>query len=271
MAGGFAGSLELLYVNATPDDRRGYNALANQAARVALFDKFLQTSYAHFRPDRIAIACNTLSVLYDQTTFSRSQVIPVDGIVSSGVALCRQSLMAEPQQPLIIFATETTTEAATYPRLIQAEQGRLVAQSCPGLAHAISNDASGIACRQLLKDYATVALAQFSQQPKRVFAFLGCTHFGYQTAAFKDVLAAKGVTADILNPNDLLIQQLLATRHLGAADPGELSIRFISKYRIPPAEVSSMDTYLAGTTPLTLSALHQQEVQTDLFQLPGQE
>jgi len=34
--------IELLYVNATPSDRGGYNSLATQQERIALFNSFLK-------------------------------------------------------------------------------------------------------------------------------------------------------------------------------------------------------------------------------------
>ena len=54
--------IELLYVNATPDDRIGYNSLNTQKERIDLFDQFLNAANHRYSPDEIAIACNTLSV-----------------------------------------------------------------------------------------------------------------------------------------------------------------------------------------------------------------
>ncbi len=258
--------IELLYVNATPSDLGGYNSLSTQSARIDLFDRFLKAVNSRFSPDQIAIACNTLSVIYAETNFSKESPITVKGIVDAGVQLCNASLVQEPQRDLIIFATETTTEANTYPSLIQNGSAQLVAQACPELANAISNDPSGAACRRLLKIYVKDALGQFQGSVESVSAFLGCTHYGYQAQIFCEELAAQGVEAKALIPNDLLVDQLLESDALNNIDSAdELKIRFISRYPIPQTQIEAMDHYLSNSAPLTMAALHKQEVIPDLF------
>ena len=262
-----AGSgLEILYVNATPDDRIGYNALASQSERIVLFDQFLKAAFSRYSPDSMIIACNTLSVIYDETDFSKQDLVRVKGIVGAGVELCQQNLDHEDDYDLIIFATETTTEADTYPQLIHAKQSVIVGQACPGLAHAISNAASGAACQKLLEVYVQEALDQFDQRPQALFAFLGCTHYGYQAQIFQDTMEEQGIRTQVLNPNDLLVQQLLASLTDLPQDSEEaLKIRFISRYAVPQVEIDSMEQYLSDSAPLTLSALYNQEVISDLF------
>ena len=261
-----ASPVELLYVNATPDDRIGYNALATQAERIALFDRFLQASAARYAPDKIIIACNTLSVLYAHTSFAASTRIPVHGIVEAGVELCKQHLAAEPHRDLIIFATETTTEAGTYPQLIGATGGRIIPQACPELAHAISNDATGGEARSLLAAYARSAVQNLGPDPGPVFAFLGCTHYGYQSKAFVEALAAQGVAAIPLDPNQVLVEKLLADMPLTRS--GELTVptvAFVSRYQIPEGEIGSLVVYLRGQAPLTCAALETHSVVPGLF------
>ena len=259
--------IELLYVNATPEDLSGYNSLKTQSERIALFDRFLKAVYSRFVPDEIAIACNTLSVIFAETEFAKKNQVAVEGIVEAGVELSRKNLELHQDDSIIIFATETTTEANTYPRLINVAEPRLVAQACPELAHAISNDASGRACRILLSKYVAEALGRFDKKPESLFAFLGCTHYGYQAELFKEIIESHGVKVKILNPNDLLIQQLVsrqATRLEDAQNP--FKIEFVSRYPIPHAEIDSMEKYLKNSAPLTLAALKGQVVVPDLFQ-----
>ncbi len=258
--------IELLYVNATPDDRIGYNALKTQAERIELFDTFLHAAYSRFHPDEIAIACNTLSVIYDQTSFSTNSPVNVRGIVDAGVELCNQNMRKRPNAGLIVFATETTTEAGTYPRLIEADSSRVVPQECPELAHAISNDASGAACRTLLQEYVRDALKKFPETPEEIYAFLGCTHYGYQEGMFEELLANKGSKSRALNPNDLLVKQLVNARPSSPMDRDTpLRVKFISRYSIPEAEIHAMESYLRKSAPLTLAALRNQLVIADLF------
>lgn len=263
-------NIELLYVNATPDDRIGYNALKTQAERITLFNRFLYAAYDRYSPDEIAIACNTLSVIYDETEFARESPVEVRGIVQAGVSLCDTNLSQYPENDLIIFATETTTEAGTYPRLINTDAHQIIAQECPELAHSISNDASGEACRELLVGYVDEALKGFNAVPKQAFAFLGCTHYGYQADIFKDLLEARGVKTKILNPNDLLVKQLITDRRDEVVNnQGALNVRFISRYEIPQAEIIAMEHYLKDSAPQTLQALSDQTVVPDLFDKPS--
>lgn len=270
LTAGKAGSeIELLYVNATPHDRIGYNSLKTQAERIELFDQFLHAAYNRYTPDEIAIACNTLSVIYDETSFASQAPIPVKGIVNAGVSLCNEQLHTSPDFGLIIFATETTTEAGTYPRLIDAAQSRIVAQACPELAHAISNDFTGATSRKLLEDYISEAIGQLTPGLHSVFAFLGCTHYGYQAQLFKEMLIERGFQTTILNPNDRLVSQLTS----GVAEHCQIAehqprIRFISRYEVPQVEIDSMLYYLKESAPLTLAALHNQIVVPDLFATP---
>lgn len=258
--------IELLYVNATPDDRIGYNSLKSQQERIDLFDNFLKAVYSRYTPDEIAIACNTLSVIYDETDFAAQARVDVKGIVDAGVSLCNASLAGHPDHKLIIFATETTTEADTYPRLISTDSSVVSAQECPELAHSISNDASGEACKTLLKNYVSEALERFDSKPYSVFAFLGCTHYGYQAEIFKNLLDEQGCASQILNPNDLLVEQLVSIRPVNISlEDSPLSIRFVSRYAIPQTEIDSMESYLKDSAPLTLAALNNQIVVPDLF------
>lgn len=262
--------IDLLYINATPEDRSGYNALPNQNERVLLFDRFLKAIHSRYQPDEIAIACNTLSVIYDDTDFAHQNLLEVRGIVDAGVELCNQHIRNNPEHGLIIFATETTTEAGTYPRLIDIDSSKLSAQECPELAHAISNDASGATCRDLLKDYILDSLQRFEVKPHRVYAFLGCTHYGYQARIFTELIKQQGVAPQILNPNDLLVEQLTSGLQAQASDNKEpLSIKFISRYEIPQVEIQSMERYLKDAAPMTMRALHNQLVVPDLFQSPS--
>ncbi len=257
--------VELLYVNATPDDRIGYNSLETQNERIDLFDRFLKAANNRYAPDKIAIACNTLSVIYESTDFASKTEVEVKGIVDAGVALINRGLDDHPDHKLIIFATETTTEAGTYHSLISADKSDVSAQECPGLAHAISNDATGIACKSLLNGYVDEALQRFNDSIQNIFAFLGCTHYGYQAEVFKTLLEDRGCPTNILNPNDLLVEQLISNNHSPARGDTPLRIKFVSRYTIPRAEIESMESYFEDSAPLTLRALREQVVVPDLF------
>ena len=262
---GLGGGIQIDYVNATQDDAFGYNNLDTQAERIELFSHFLERASARVSPDVILIACNTLSVIYHETEFAQTTDIPVMGIVDAGVKLCDQALSGSPNSDLIIFATETTTEAGTYPKRITSRSGKIIPCQCPGLAHAISSDASGELARKKLAPL--VAEIGKSGLTDHVFAFMGCTHYGYQAQVFVEALATSGVQASVLDPNTTLAEIFLETflRHVhGQADTG-FNVQFTSRYPIPENQVSSLEAYLHAAAPHTLSALKAQQVVPDLF------
>ncbi len=106
-------SISLIYVNAWPDAKTGYNDLPDPGVRARVLDRAL-ARMAAYRPDLIVIACNTLSVLYDLTEFARSPAVPAVGIVEAGVALFHEALSRDPGGELVLFGTRTTVESGQH-------------------------------------------------------------------------------------------------------------------------------------------------------------
>ena len=73
------------------------------------------------RPDRILIACNTLSVLYPMTAFSRTTAVPVLGIIDAGVDLFLEALEADPSSSIVLFGTRITIESGVHRDTTAAE------------------------------------------------------------------------------------------------------------------------------------------------------
>ena len=84
-------SLRITYFNAWPEQGRGYNDLPDTDARARVFNRAL-ACMDRLRPDQILIACNTLSVLYPMTEYSRMTAVPVIGIIDAGVEICFRRL-----------------------------------------------------------------------------------------------------------------------------------------------------------------------------------
>lgn len=258
--------LEILFVNANPHVDGGYNSLPTQRERIHMFDRFLSGAYELYKPDMIAIACNTLSVIYAETEFSRKEQVRVDGIVNAAVRMSSEHLLEYPQHGLAIFATETTVEAGTYPRLISAQTHPIISQACPDLASAITSDASGGASHELLSKYIPMALEQFEDRPENVAALLACTHYGYQQDIFTKILSEHGVRPWILDPNYLMVTELLEKVPKGrSGHEGLANFRFISRFPIPDHEAKSLSAYLKVEAPMTLQSLTHQEVEPGLF------
>lgn len=249
--------IELIYLNAAIEDDYSYNSMPDRQTKLRAFDRFLKSVHEKFQPDLLFIACNTLSVLYQDSYFDHHRHRPIEGIVLSGIREMLAAFAHEDELVFIVFATPTTIEEGVYGNALR-EHGvparQVVEQACPGLPDAISNDGSGLLARELLGKFVPAALEQFDNTPKNVLAFLGCTHYGYQAAQFEHALQAFVPRARILNPNKGAVDTILS-RLKTEPGHGRLKVEFVTRYAIPDVAISSLSIYIGEQAPATLSAL----------------
>ena len=133
------------------------------------------------------IACNTLSVIYDRTPFSRNTIIPVIDIVDFGVDLIHANMKQDPDSQALIIGTRTTiSEKAHLDKLVQkgVDAGRIVTQACHGVATEIEKDPQSEAVEKLIDAYMDEAAKKLGKQ-ETVFVALCCTHFAYSSMCSK--------------------------------------------------------------------------------------
>jgi glutamate racemase len=278
---GGPGPTRLTYVNAWPFEDRGYNDLADEAARAEVFDAAL-ARIAQLQPDLILIACNTLSILYPLTGFSRHPVAPVHGIVDAGVDLFVERLAAEPASSIVLLGTKTTIESGVHQAQLERrgiDSRRIAAVSCHGLAGAIERDVDGPRAEELIRECAARTAAA---APRGATLFLGlcCTHYGYVAARL--VAAVASVTSrrvDWLDPNHRLAARLLAdatsagdSAASGVAPAptrdspvGMVSVELVSKVTLSEITRSAIARLVAPVSPATASALLSYAHVPDLF------
>jgi len=255
-----------MYLNAAIEDNYAYNSMPDRHTKLQTFDRFLHSIQEKLRPDLLFIACNTLSALFHDTYFDHQRHIPVQGIVHSGVRIMLAAYENEKDTHFIVFATPTTVEEAIYSKLLQ-EHGvpanQVVEQACPGLPDAISNDSSGYLAIELLKKFVPAALARMENPSGHVAAFLGCTHYGYQSAEFENVLQRLVPGARVLNPNHVATDSILSLLN---TKPGEgcLKVGFYTRSRIPKVVMDSLSDYIGDRAPATLSALRNYSYSPEL-------
>jgi len=203
--------VRITYFNAWPEDASGYNDLPDVASRARAFDRAL-ASMAAMQPDRIVIACNTLSIVYEHTAFRRAAAIPVLGIVDCGVDVFHEALTAQPASSIALFGTRTTIESGVHrDRLV--EKGitprRITAVSCHGLAKAIEMDPEGQAIATLIAQCTTTARGA---DPPGNPLYLGvcCTHYSYVRDEMRAALEDRcGRPVQTLDPGARLVAELL--------------------------------------------------------------
>ncbi len=249
--------IELIYLNAAIEDDYSYNSMPDRHTKLRTFDRFLNSVHEKYQPDLLFIACNTLSVLYQDSYFDHHRYKPIEGIVLSGIREMLAAFASERKLAFIIFATPTTIEEGVYGKALRKHgvpATQVIEQACPGLPDAISNDGSGLLARELLKTFVPAALEQFASPPKDVVAFLGCTHYGYQANQFRSVLQSSIPGARILDPNRGAAETILS-RLEPEPGQGSLTVEFVSRYAIPEVAITSLCGYLGERAPATLSAL----------------
>jgi glutamate racemase len=253
------GPVRLVYVNAWPDAGYGYNDLPDMRACAAVFDRALAAMTA-MAPDLILIACNTLSVVYEETAFCRAPAVPVTGILEEGTELFGEALARDPKAVLALFGTRTTIGSGEHVRRL-AERGidprRVVAEPCHGLAAAIDKDPDSPAVPGLIDDCVRRAAPRFPAGAP-LFAGLACTHYAYVTEAFLESLRGRtGANIGILDPGERLVDGL--ARGLGARTggdrEGQVAVEVVSKIELSEAQRKAVSRRLDRLSPVTAGAL----------------
>lgn len=258
--------VRLTFANAAPANDFGYNAMSSREEKLRTFDRFLHNVTARFAPDSIYVACNTLSVLLPDTPYAASAPVPVRGIVEAGASLLAGALAADPRSAALIFGTQTTIEAGTYPRILAArgvEAFRIGSQACPGLADVISEDRQGERTAAEIRRWVGAALAKRWDAGAPVIAYLACTHYGYRAESFSAAFAEAGVRATVIDPNERAVDDLFDARAGGLAR--DVEVEFVTRYPIPPATVETLTFFLGDIAPATVAAMRNFLHVPDLF------
>lgn len=269
---GFGEPVRLTFANAAPENDYGYNAMPSTEVKLETFDRFLRNVTARYAPDIIYVACNTLSVLLPDTACFREATIPVKGIVETGAELLLRELDADPRSVAMIFGTQTTIDSGVYPRLLEAagiDPSRIVSQACPGLADTISEDREGSRTAGEIARWVEAALRKADPTTRSgapVVACLACTHYGYRKELFAGALAAAGLRASVVNPNEKAIGDLFGKPASdGATASREVEVEFVTRYAIPPATIEALEWFLGAISPRTVAAMKQFALVPDLF------
>jgi glutamate racemase len=261
-------AVSLTYFNAWPEQDRGYNLLPGMAERIRVFDRAL-TAMLRFHPDRILIACNTLSAIYPHTPFSKQAPVPVVGIIDFGVDLIHAYLSARAESRVIILGTPATIEADTHrARLVERgiDAERIVCQPCDRLAGEIEKDPEGATVRAMVESCIRQAAVRVPDRRGPVAAALCCTHYGYSQRVFEAALRSvfEGPIT-ILNPNKAMSDAMLADFAPPGQKDARIDLKVVSRIVWSGEKIEAIARLLEATSPLTASALRQYRHDPDLF------
>ena len=262
--------VHFVFFNALFSNEGGYNSLKTRDQKIEMFNSALESLEEKYSPDLILIGCNTLSVLYKNTSFSRNSAIPVVGIVNSGVDLIAQNLRTHPESKVILFGTQTTVSEGTYTQKLE-ERGflpeRVIPQACPELVSYIEKGYDSDETEMLILAYVDEALQKLGNPEPELYVSFNCTHYGYSLELWEKAFESLGVKPRaFLNPNFRMNDFLFQSLRTGRYKKTDVSVRVVSMVEIEKKRIRSIGTWLEELSPQTADALRNYTHDPKLFE-----
>jgi len=262
--------VHFVFFNALFSTEGGYNSLKTRDQKIRVFNSALESLEEAHSPDLILIGCNTLSVFFKYTSFSRKTTIPVAGIVNSGVDLIAQNLKTHPKSKVILFGTQTTVSEGTYTQKLE-ERGflpeRVVSQACPELVSYIEKGYDSDEAEMLILAYVDEALQKLGNPDPELYVSFNCTHYGYSLDLWEKAFESLGVKSQaFLNPNFRMNDFLFQSPHTGLYKKIDVSVRVVSMVEIEKKRIQSIGTWLEGLSLQTAEALRDYTHNPNLFE-----
>lgn len=261
------GNVRITYFSAW--EGTGYNDLPDIQSRARVFDRAL-SRMSDYRPDCILVACNTLSIIYEETRFRRAPLVPVRGIIDEGVELFVGALNAEPASSIILFGTRTTIESGVHRNRMVGkgiDVKRIVTVASHGLAGAIERDPDGTAVGALIAKAAfEAALAERPGDP--LYVGFCCTHYAYVRDRFaSEMTRTFGKPVRILDPNHRLVSRVAPDVDQSAAgEPcSATAVEVLSKVPMDAYKRHVIAERIRPVSGVTAEALLSYSLALDLF------
>lgn len=253
---------EIIFLNALVPETGGYHKLNSAGERAVWFDRVLEAAAARFEPDAILVACNTLSVLLGDVSFTSRADFPVIGIIEPGVAMLGEAIDRVGQgerASVLLFGTSTTVEAGTHREALLErgfDAGAIASCACPGLVVAIENDPGGGEARGLIEGFVGKALGQIDRRDSTVIIGLNCTHFGYARQLWVDALVAAGVRNPVLiDPNERMANDFLSDYDDCRSEETKVTASVVSMIRLEPGRSQAIGRLIEKISPTMAEAL----------------
>jgi glutamate racemase len=270
LAARYAGHpLELIYFNAQPEYDGGYNSLSGLEQQLRVFDNALRAMQQRCQPHCIAIACNTLSVLYPQTQFARQAPLPVFDIINCGVEMILAAAAADPTADILILGTLITIKSQAHRKKLLAAgipAARIFEQSCHRIALMLEHDLHSQEMEALLDSYLAEACQRLPDPQRPLLAALCCTHYPYIQDTLQRLLQKHhpGPVA-LLNPNQAFTALPGLVPENSQPDGRPAAVSVLSLVPFPPDTRQNISAAVAGISPACAAALQNYQLIPDLF------
>ncbi len=263
------GNIEIIFFNSLASSDFGYNSMPNSQKKAEVFNSALNSIEKLFSPDMILIACNTLSVVYEETEFSNRTKIEVVGIIDLGVEMISEDLTNYSDYSILLLGTPTTINSLSYQkRLINKgfQKDDIINQSCYMLESFIQKKPQSIEVKEMIFDYLNQAKSKQADRTKKILLALCCTHYGYSENLFEqEMINIFQNEFSIINPNHKMVDFVINKMAVDRNNSTKITIKVISQVELKIEEINSISEILIKVSPNTASALKNYMLDKNLF------
>ncbi len=262
--------VHIIFVNALASDTYFYNQMKDTQEKVSVFNSALFGMTKKLHPDLILIACNTLSVLYDQTAYSKRTNIPVVSIVGFGVDMLNEKLSEFPGSKAIILGTPTTIgQNAHKTGLIKkgVPEDRIRTQACPMLESEIQNDPNSDMVYTMIEMFADEALDTLkSDKENALLVGLCCTHYQYAAPVFLKVFSENSNQKTVLvDPNKRMSTFIFEQTDKQRFEATKRVVRVVSQAKLSQGDIKAISEMIEPVSLSFAKALKNYIRMKDLF------
>lgn len=263
-------NVEVIFFNAQPHAKSGYNSMKTAEQKIEVFNNALNAMEENFNPDLLLIACNTLSVLYDYTEFSKTADFPVVGIVGTGVDLIKQKMDQDKNSKVLLFATKTTVKQGKHKEQLTKlgiPKENIITQACPKLAGRIERGPESDTTKSLVNQYVKEILQKIDKNDSLLFVSYNCTHYGYVDNIFQNTFEQNGIKIiDYLDPNPFMADFIFIEKYLGRYERTEIFVRIVSQPELSPGKLGAIYGLIEHVSVETADALMEYEYTPNYFE-----
>ena len=259
-------NVDCVFFNAQHSRGNGYKKMDSKT-QVEVFNRVLTTINKMYHPKIIAVACNTLSVVYLRSEFYKNTNVKILDIIHSGKSLIENS----ETESIIEISMPTTTESGVY----DDKNKQIIAiSSDTSLPDAIENGYDK-EIKSILKKAFTEAQEKIKRNKlsaKEYGLFLGCTHFPIIKDRFCESAEKVGIKVnELLNPNENFnhlvfdeLQKIQGTTKPNT-DESDNIVKVISRTKLQENEVKNISKLIEIFSAETAEALRNYEFNPNLF------
>ncbi|MBK7104299.1 MAG: aspartate/glutamate racemase family protein [Ignavibacteriae bacterium] len=260
--------IELIYFNSFAGGNFGYNSLKNVNDKLLIFDSALK-GMMKLNPDIILIACNTLSVLFNQTKMFKEIEIPVIGIVDNGIEMILDKINTVSDYNIVIVGTETTINSNQHKtKLVNSgiDENKIVSQACENLESEIQINPNSNIVEKLIREYLFKAVQKIRNPKLQTLLLLGCTHYGYSKEIFEKVLTEFcGNNFEVLNPNEKMAEIFNELKSDIGITENIIKNRILSRVKIREEQIENLRNLLKLDSIYLVKTLENAEFIPNLF------